>query len=117
SLRTGKGGGTKGHLYTQVRNGLIEYGKNIWFDSVFTQAQNIIVEEKDGGFTYYPRNKHVDNDDILDAFGFALIALEASPEIPMEVGVDVPVKIKKIEPNHDAYGNIYWEEIEIANRW
>jgi len=117
SLKGGKAGGIKGHLYVDVRNGLLDIGPDIWFIDIFHQVQSVVVEERDGGFAYYPRNKNMDNDDALDSFGFALIAMEVDGGIPVEVGVDAPPTRKTMEYQHDDDGNLYEVEVEVAMKY
>lgn len=117
SLKGGKAGGTKGHLYADVRNGLLDMGDDIWFVDVFRQIENVIVEERDGGFAYYPRNKNTDNDDLLDGFGFALIAMEVDGGIPAEVGVDVQPTRKERMLWHDDNGDLHEFEVEVAMKF
>lgn len=102
-LKSGAKGGSKGALYADVRSGFLDMGDGVWHYEIFSQAQNVVVEEKDqGGMAYYPRNKNVDNDDLLDAFGFALISSEIEMGLPVEVGGDkAPAKVKKIIYDHD----------------
>lgn len=114
SIKSGRAGGTKGHLYADVRNGLLDMGDGIWHYEVFSQANNVVVEEKDGGMAYYPRNKNVDNDDLLDAFGFALIASEIEANDPLEIGVDAPRKVKKTVYDRDPMTlQLIEQEVEV----
>jgi len=117
SLKGGRAGGTKGHLYADVRNALLDMGEDIWFSDVFYQTEKVVVEEKDGGMAYYPRNKNTDNDDILDALGFANIALEVSPHIPMEVGVDAPRMRKQLVWDRDRNDQLIEREILVPMKF
>lgn len=111
SLKGGRKGGTKSALYQDVRNMLLDMGEDIWFSDVFYQTEKVVVEEGDGGFAYYPRNKNIDNDDVLDALGFAGIAMEVDDAVPIEVGVDKPRLEKRIRWGRDRNDNLV--EIEV----
>lgn len=117
SLKGGRKGGTKSALYQDVRNMLLDMGDDIWFSDVFYQAEKVVVEEGDGGFAYYPRNKNVDNDDILDALGFAGIAMEVDDKIPVEVGVDKPRTQKKVILSRDRNDNLIEVEVMEAVKY
>lgn len=117
SLKGGRVGGTKGHLYADVRNTLLDMGEDIWFSDVFYQVEKVVVEERDGGFAYYPRNKHTDNDDLLDSLGFASIALEINQAIPMEVGVDAPHTRKEFIWDRDQNGSLIELEVEVPVKY
>ena len=119
-LKSGSKGGSKSALYADVRTGLLDMGDGIWHMEIFHQAQNVVVEEKDqGGQAYYPRNKNVDNDDLLDAFGFALISAECETGEPVEVGVDAPQKRKKMIWDRDPRDRtkLIQREVEINVRY
>lgn len=119
-LKSGSKGGSKGALYADVRSGFLDMGDGIWHYEMFTQAQNVVVEEKDqGGMAYYPRNKNVDNDDLLDAFGFALISAEIEMGLPTEVGVgDSPRTIRKTIMDRDPRTlRLFEREVEIPVKY
>lgn len=117
SLKGGRAGGTKGHLYADVRNALLDMGEDIWFSDVFYQVEKVVVEERDGGFAYYPRNKNTDNDDVLDTLGFACIAMEVDGAIPVEVGTDAPRTRKELIWDHDDEGNLFDREVEVLVKY
>ena len=117
SLKGGRAGGTKGHLYVDVRNGLLDMGDDIWFSDVFYQVEKVVAEERDGGMAYYPRNKNSDNDDILDSFGFANIALEVNSAIPVEIGVDAPRTRKEFIWERDRNDQLIEMEVEVPMKF
>lgn len=119
-LKSGNKGGSKSALYSDVRNGFLDMGQGVWYYELFSQAQNVVVEEKDGGgLAYYPRNKNVDNDDLLDAFGFALISSECEVLDPVEVGIDNPAKKRRTIWDRDPRNPtvLIEREIEIPVRY